>query len=116
MGPELEAKIKNIFFGLVFGAAIAMLIGFKWGGWSTAKATQKMIEEAILTKQGTICAAQYLKTPINKEKLKEFEGIDSKQRADFIEKGGWNKMPGQETAEYNVSRACVEALEDRLKK
>jgi hypothetical protein len=116
MGPEMEAKIKLICLGLILGAAVAMFIGFKWGGWSTSKTTQKMVEEAVLTKQGVICADQYMKHPNNKEKLKEFGGINSKQRTDFIEKGGWNKMPGQENADYGVSRTCVEALEDRLKK
>lgn len=116
MGPELEAKIKLMFLGLVLGAAIAIFIGFQWGGWSTFKTTQKMVEEAVLTKQGAICADQYMKHPNSKEKLKEFAGIDSKQRTDLIEKGGWNKMPGQENADYGVSRVCVEALENRLKK
>jgi len=115
MGPELEAKIKLMFFGLVLGAAIAIFIGFQWAGWTTSKTTQKMVEEAVLTKQGAICADQYMKRANNKEKLKEFQGIDGKLRADFIEKGGWNKMPGQETADYGVSRTCVEALESRLK-
>lgn len=115
MGPELEAKIKLMFFGLVLGAAIAIIIGFQWVGWTTSKTTQKMVDEAVLTKQGVICADQYMKRANNKEKLKEFEGIDGKLRADFIEKGGWNKMPGQETADYGVSRTCVEALESRLK-
>ena len=113
MGPELEAKIKLMFFGLVLGAAIAIFIGFQWGGWITSKTTQKMVEEAVLTKQGAICADQYMKG--SKGKLKELERIDGKLRADFIEKGGWNKMPGQETADYGVSRTCVEVLENRLK-
>jgi len=116
MGPELEMKLKHLFLGLVLGAAMTMFIGFKWVGWSGPKATQKSIEEAVLAKQGAICADQYLKQPNNKERLKEFEKIETKQRSDFIEKGGWNKMPGQETADFSVSRACVEALEDRLKK
>ncbi len=116
MGPELETKLKYIFTGLVLGAIIAIFIGFKWGGWSGAKTTQKMIEEAVLAKQGAICADQYMKLPNNKEKLREFEGVDSKKRSDLIEKGGWDKMPGQETADFGVSRACVEALEGRLKK
>jgi hypothetical protein len=32
-------------------------------------------------------------------------------RAKFIEKGGWDKMPGQEKTGYLVSRACADGLE-----
>src|ERR1700675_838549 len=111
MGPELEAKIKLVLLGLIVGIASTAFIGFKWGGWSTSKATEKMIEDVVLARQTAICVAQYLQTPNNKEKLKECEGIGSDQRTEFIEKGGWNKMPGQETADFSVSRACVGALE-----
>ena len=37
------------------------------------------------------------------------QGIEMKFK--FIEKGGWDKMPGQEKADYGVSRACVDGLE-----
>lgn len=114
MSPELEAKIKLVLLGLTVGIAMTAFIGFKWGGWSTSKGTQKMVEEAVLTKVGVICADQYLQTPNNAAKLKEFAAIGRDQRTEFIEKGGWNKTPGQETADFGVSRACVEALESRL--
>lgn len=114
MGPELEAKIKLVLLGLIVGIAMTAFIGFKWGGWSTSKGTQKMVEEAVLTKEGAICADQYLQTPNNAAKLKEFAAIGRDQRSEFIEKGGWNKMPGQETADFSVSRVCAEALENRL--
>jgi hypothetical protein len=47
----------------------------------------------------------------SKEKIKEFEKMGSNERAAFIEKGGWDKMPGQEQAAFGVSRACATALE-----
>jgi hypothetical protein len=48
--------------------------------------------------------------------LKELGELSSYQRADFIEKGGWDKMPGQEKADYGVSRACADGLELLIKK
>ncbi|HVM48758.1 MAG TPA: hypothetical protein VMU04_12065 [Candidatus Acidoferrum sp.] len=36
---------------------------------------------------------------------------NSWQRAEFIEKGGWDKMPGQEKADYAVARACADGLD-----
>jgi hypothetical protein len=52
-----------------------------------------------------------MKEPNHKEKLKELGELSSYQRGDFIEKGGWDKMPGQEKAGYLVSRACADGLE-----
>jgi len=57
-----------------------------------------------------------MKDPNQEEKLKELGELDSWKRAEFIEKGGWDKMPGQEKAGYLVSRACADGLELLIKK
>ena len=111
MKPENAGKIKYGVWGLICGAIIAMIIGFGWGGWTTAATTQKMSEEAVLASQAAICVAQFMKQPNHQEKLEELEKLDSWNRADFIEKGGWDKMPGQEKAGYAVARACADGLE-----
>jgi hypothetical protein len=48
--------------------------------------------------------------------LKEFGELDSWKRTEFIGKGGWDKMPGQEKAGYAVARACADGLELLIKK
>jgi hypothetical protein len=111
MKPENAGKIKYGVWGLICGAIIAMIIGFGWGGWTTAGTTQKMSDEAVLTSQAAICVAQFMKQPNHKEKLKELEAINPWKRAEFIENGNWDKMPGQEKAGYQVSQACVDGLE-----
>jgi hypothetical protein len=75
-----------------------------------------MTDEAVLASQAAICVAQFMKQPNPQEKLKEFEGLDSWKRAEFIEKGGWDKMPGQKEAGSSVARACAEGLEVLIKK
>ncbi len=116
MKAEMEGKIKYAVWGLICGAVVVMVIGFSWGGWSTASATQKISEHAVLSSQSAICVAQYVPEPNSSEKLKEFEAIDSYKRSEFIEKGGWDKMPGQKEASYGVARACTEQLEVLIKK
>lgn len=111
MKAETAGKIKYGVWSLILGAVVAMIIGFGWGGWTTAATTQKMSEEAVLASQAAICVAQFMKQPNHKEKLKEIEKTSSWERAKFVEKGGWDKMPGQETAGYLVSRACADGLE-----
>ncbi len=116
MKAEMEGKIKYGVWGLVGGAVVAMVIGFSWGGWSTAGATQKTTDSAVLTSQVAICVAQYMQEPNSSGKLKEFEKIDSYKRDEFIEKGGWDKMPGQKEASYGVARGCAEKIESLIKK
>jgi hypothetical protein len=116
MKPETQGKIKYGVWGLVCGAVIAMIIGFAWGGWTTSGTTKTMTEEAVLASQAAICVAQFMLEPNHEEKLKELEKLDSWKRAEFIEKGGWDKMPGQEKADYAVSRACADGLELLIKK
>ena len=116
MKPETGGKIKYGVWSLILGAIVAMIVGFGWGGWTTAATTQKISEEAVLASQAAICVAQFMKDQNHEEKLKELEKVSSYQRSDFIEKGGWDKMPGQEKADYGVSRACADGVEVLIKK
>ena len=111
MKPETEGKVKYGVWGLIVGGVIAMIIGFAWGGWTTSGTTLTMTEDAVLASQAAICVAQFLKQPNHVEKLKEFEKVSSWERSKFIETGGWDKMPGQEKADYAVARACSDGLE-----
>ena len=86
-----------------------------WGGWTTSSTTQKMSDEAVLTSRAAICVAQFMNGPNQKTQIKEFQGTESYQRSALIEKGGWDKMPGQETATWGVSTACVAGLEATIK-
>jgi hypothetical protein len=111
MKQETAGKVKFGIWGVIFGAVIAMIVGFAWGGWTTSATTLKMSEEAVLTSQTAICVAQFMNQPNHKEKLKELGDLDSWKRGEFIEKGGWDKMPGQEKAGYTVARACAAGLQ-----
>jgi len=57
-----------------------------------------------------------MKQPNHEEKLKELGKIDSWKRSEFIEKGGWDKMPGQEKAGSLVAQACAKRLEVLISK
>ena len=117
MKPETAEKVKYGFWGLILGAVIAMIIGFAWGGWTTRGTSQQMSDAAVLTTRAAICVAQFTKAPNYQERLKELKALSSWQRAEFIEKGGWDKMPGEEKATtYTVSRACADGLEVLMEK
>jgi len=111
MKPEMKGKAKFGVWGLIIGAVVVMTIGFAWGGWTTQSTAQKMTDEAVLASQAAICVAQFMKEPNHEATLKEIEKIDSWKRSEFIEKGGWDKMPGQEKAGSLVSQACAKGLD-----
>ena len=111
MKAESKAKIKYGIWGLIFGAILVMITGFVWGGWNTSGTTKTMTENAVLASQSAICVAQFMKDPNHEDNLKEFKKVSDWERASFIEKGGWDKMPGQKEADYAVSRACADGLE-----
>ena len=116
MKPETAAKIKYGVWGLICGAVIAMIIGFTWGGWTTFGTARTQTKEAVLASQAAICVAQFMKQPNPDEKLKALEAVNSWERAEAIEKGGWDKMPGQAKADYAVARACADGLDLLMKK
>ena len=116
MKAETAGKIKYGVWSLFVGAVIAMIIGFGWGGWTTAATTQKMSEKAVLASQAAICVAQFMKQPNYEEKLNEIGELNTWKRPEFIEKEGWDKMPGQQKADNGVSRACADGIELLTKK
>ena len=120
MGTEAcreEMKMKVTFgaWGFIIGAAVAMIIGFNWGGWTTSGTTQKMSQEAVsasqVASQAAICVAQFMKDPQYKEQLQALQKLDRWEGSKIIEKGGWDKMPGQKEAVYGVASACAEGMQ-----
>ncbi len=116
MKPELKGKAKFGVWGLIIGAIVVMTIGFAWGGWITQSTAQKMTDEAVLASQAAICVAQFMKEPNHEAKLKEIEKVDSWKRSEFVEKGGWDKMPGQQKAGSLVAQACAKGIEVLISK
>jgi len=116
MKAETGVKVKYGVWGLICGAVIAMIIGFAWGGWVTSSTSQTKSDTAVLASQAAICVAQFMLQPNSQEKLKEYAAIDSYKRYEFIEKGGWDKMPGQKEVSSGVRDACVAGLDVLIKK
>lgn len=114
MKPETEAKVKYGIWGLILGAGMAMIVGFNWGGWSTRGTSQERTDAALLAARAAICVAQFTRAP-NDQRLKELKAVNSWERATYIEKGGWDRMPGEEKAIDTVARACAEGLNPLMK-
>jgi alpha/beta superfamily hydrolase len=111
MTNQNSARLKYGSWGVVGGAVAVMILGFTWGGWVTASTANQMSANAVLASRSAICVAQFMKAPNHDAQLKAFKATDSWKRSDFVENGGWDKMPGEETARVLVSRACADGIE-----
>lgn len=92
-----------------------MIVGFNWAGWATANGTRKASEDAVTSVQAAICAAQFMKAPPDDLKVKEFQATEGYRRTEFVEKGGWDRMPGQEKAAWGVAGTCATNIDSMLK-
>jgi uncharacterized membrane protein YeaQ/YmgE (transglycosylase-associated protein family) len=111
MTSETAARVKSGVWALLVGAIIAIIVGFAWGGWTTAGTTRQRADDAVLATRAAICVAQFMNDPNHQARLKELKNTGSWERAAYIEKGGWDRMPGEDKAAYTVSRACADGLE-----
>jgi hypothetical protein len=115
MTPVTAGKVKYGVWGLIGGAVIAMIIGFAWGGWTTERTTLRRGEEAVLAARSAICVAQFMKDPNHQAHLQALGKLSTYQRSTFIEKGGWDKMPGEDTGGFAVARACADGIDLLMK-
>ena len=116
MTKEKSDKLKNGGLGIIIGMVISMTLGFTWGGWVTASTAKEMNEEAVLASHAAICVAQFMKAPEYDAQLKAFQKVEVYEQSGFIEKGGWDRMPGDETARIYVSDGCAAGIVALLEK
>jgi hypothetical protein len=108
-------SLTRLLQGAVAGAAVAMIVGFSWGGWTlgstVAKIAKEQAEIAVVASLGPICVDQFRHAPNASANLTELNKISyTWDRGTFIEKGGWAIMPGSEKADSTVVKACAETL------
>ena len=108
-------SLKRLLQGAAAGAVVAMIVGFNWGGWTLGNTVEKVAKEradsAVVAVLAPICVDQFrgaVNASANLSELKEFSY--AWDRDVFVEKGGWAIMPGSETTNPAVAKACAETL------
>ena len=102
--------------GLILGAVLAVLIGLNAKFLVATNEAERMVNAAVLKARAAICVAQFTNAPRYQERLKEFKALNFLERDGYIEKGGWDKMPGEEKASSGVNRVCGDRLADLAEK
>jgi hypothetical protein len=111
MTPEAMDKLQNLVIAVSIGLALPPAIGFGTGFWVTKDDADRKVNEAALATRTTICVGQFTSAPNYQQRLKEYRALDYSAKRAFVEKGGWAKMPGEETASNAVKEACSGKLE-----
>ncbi|MGO4404426.1 hypothetical protein AB4Z10_09180 [Bosea sp. RAF48] len=111
---KIPAETKPAIWGAVGGAIALAVIGFTWGGWSTAASSERLAalraENAVVAALSPICVNRFQQQPNPDAALGELKKISSWQQGDYIAKGGWATMVGSTSPDSAVAKACAETL------
>ena len=109
----MAQKWKYALWGIVLGAVLCAVVGFKWGEWETRSSAQIQAQEranAALVKALTpICIAKFQAASNAPVKLDELKKISSAwARESFVREGKWAEIGNEQTTP--VIDACANAL------
>ncbi len=107
-------SIVRLLQGTVFGAVLAMVVGFNWGGWTLGSTSARMAEEqtseALVTSLAPICVNNFQTSSEADTNLAALVELSSYKRTSFIKDGGWDVLPGSDKATDGVAKACASLL------
>ena len=102
----------GLFWSCVAIAIVTMVVGFSWGGWVTGSTAQQMVLEGRRDLAASFCVQRFLAATDAAAKHDALMKEGSWHRNDFIEKGGWAKLPEIDHPISGVADLCAEKLAD----
>jgi len=107
-------SFKRLLQGAAAGAVATLIVGFYWGGWVTGGTAKDMVQRsttsAVVTALSPMCVDKFQHSADAATNMVELKKVTSYQQSSFIEKGGWATLPGNDSANSAVARACAEML------
>jgi hypothetical protein len=111
---NLPTNTKPWIQGAVVGAVAAAIIGFSWGGWVTGGSADKRVavasHDATVAAWATVCADRFRAQSDAAVKLVELSKVSTWDRGGFIERSGFALVPGSQSVDSDIARACAETL------
>ena len=106
---------KGIWFWSCVASIVAtIVVGFTWGGWTTSyTATQESAAAATQAKAqlaAAYCVTTFEKAPNAAAQLAALKKAQSWDRSGFIDKGGWDKLPGEKQPVNGAADLCATKL------
>ena len=118
MDRAIKKRIETGVWSAIGGAAVAMIIGFAWGGWVLGSNSRnmgtEMAETAVIERLTPICVAQFNHDPQKDEKFKTMNEKNSWDRGDFVKAQGWATMPFEKEPDGRVAERCSELIMEKI--
>ena len=99
-----------LFWSCVSVSILTMVIGFTWGGWVTGGTAQEMTQEARRNLAATFCVNRFMADADVAAHYAKFMETSDWQRDDFIQDGGWAKLPALERPLAGIADLCADKL------
>jgi len=113
---NIPVQTKPAMWGFAGGALALAIIGFGFGGWSTAgkaeSVTKAQVGTAVVGALAPVCVDRFQRAGGAGESLAALRKLDYSSQGEFIEKGGWAGLPGAKSTDQltDVARACAVLL------
>lgn len=113
---EYQPSKTALFWSCVGSVVVVLILGFTWGGWTTAGTADEMAEEAAEEARAQVAAAvcmeRFMNAATAPRQLASLKEIDSSwRRENFVEEGGWATIAG-ETYD-DGAELCAEMLMEK---
>lgn len=114
ISKDKTAAIKPMLMGAAGGAIALAIVGFSWGGWTTAGTAEKMAvkraEMATVAALAPLCVDNFRKQPGAGAQLATFQKLGGYEQRGFIEKAGLATAMGSKGPDSSVAQACADTL------
>ena len=102
-------------YGALVGAFAVSVLGFTWGGWTTAGGAQEIADsfaaEQVTLAMVPVCLDISEADAERTAKLATLKEASSFQRRNAMMETGWATLPGTDAPSRDLANACLAGLE-----
>lgn len=102
---------RTVFLSAIGGALVWWIVLSAGLGWmatgSAEKKAGEQVQAAVLDLLTPICVEMFRQDSESEAKLKALKEESSWNQADYVVKQGWATMPGHESPEERIAKACA---------
>lgn len=113
---NIPIETKPALLGAAAGAIALAIVGFTWGGWTTASRAETLAvmrsDEAVVTALAPLCVEKFEHASDAVANRAALKAADSWTQGKYVEQGGWAaigaRLPAERVAA--VAEACAVLL------
>ncbi len=107
--------LKPGIYGAAIGAVFVGVVGFTWGGWVTGGTANDramaMSHDDVVAAMVPVCLDMARTDPDRAAKIATIRDASTFQRRDALMEAGWATVPGADSPDRDIARACLASLD-----